>query len=38
MLVAALAGSLLTRKIGAETALEAERMRSSDSAPIAAAN
>ncbi|HEV8180148.1 MAG TPA: MFS transporter [Gaiellaceae bacterium] len=38
MLVAALAGSLLTRKIGAETASEAERMRSSDSAPIAAAN
>jgi MFS family permease len=38
LLVAALAGSLLARKLGGETAADAERVRSSDSTPVPAAN
>jgi high-affinity Fe2+/Pb2+ permease len=38
LLVAALVGWLLARQLGGETVAEAERVRASDSAPVAAAN
>jgi MFS family permease len=38
LLVAALAGALMARKLGGEAASEGERVRASESAPVAAAN